>query len=191
MDSVGAGDFGLSAVGNFEKSTFSFVEAKLAQQRRRFEHLTQVIPTGSEGKFAKLSPAVVLSEIVAKMSAANTKVVELRKQVSDQEQVVTEEEKSLVDGKISATATEVAKVQQERELSNSKLSESYSAIKTLDTLTERAHEIFSTISAASHTKALLAVAADRVLQAENALRTAEKENVSFFRELALYTIGFK
>lgn len=183
----------LKAIGNFERTNYLEVKAKLLALRSKFMQLTQVLPSPEEkdSEFVKLSPAVILSEIESDLSTMKTNSEQLKNQVEEQETLVTEEEKSMVDNKIGSIADEIKKLQKANELLSKKLSVTFGAAKTLSTLAEKAQEVFMSFSSASTIKSMIFISADKLLQADSNLRSAMRDKVSFFRELGLYTFGFK
>lgn len=183
--------FGLTPIGDFEKSNFNNAGAKLTYLRRKLEALTQVLPGDKINSYTLLSPAIILSEELNNYADSTPRIEELKKRVKDQESTITEEEKASVDDRITAVASEISELQKERELANSKLADSYSTLKTLNSLSSKAYEIFEDVSKITALKSSLAISVDRLLQAENTLNNAKRDGVSFFRELALYVIGFK
>lgn len=133
----------------------------------------------------------MLAEESLVLSSTTPEVEILSKAVKEQEAMITEEGKSLVDEKISQLANQVSEVRRSRELSNLKLADNYSALKTLNALVEKASDIFTSLVEVNSLGSQFMVHVDKLLHAEDTLMSAKRENVNVIREIALYTLGFK
>lgn len=181
----------LSPASNYIRSAYVEVSNDLKELRSKFDKLTQVLPNGSDDELVSLSPAILLSEETSVLTNSNSEIEDLNKTVREHESMITEEEKSLVDEKISQLANQISEIHSARELSNLKLVDNYSALKTLNTLVERANDIFTSVVETSKLNSQLMVFVDKLLHAQDTLLTAKRENVNVIREILLYTLGFK
>lgn len=184
---------GSTPVDVYIRSAFTGVVGDVRELKTRFDQLTQVLPSEGEGvsEFTSLSPGLMLSEENLALASKTPEVKALRDAVREQESMVTEEAKTLVDAKISELVKQVSDVQKARGALGYRLDESYTALKTLNVLTERANDVFVSLSESRDLQAHYLVHLDKVLSAEDKLKEVKRTNVNLVREIFLYTLGFK
>lgn len=183
---------------NYHRHKLHEAASELMLLERSLAHILGIVEL--EGKtLTKVSPTVLLAKAAEMVGAAEASLAEATEKAEwakhdvehfEAHTEITKEYNSqpMLIQDVVTYKGEVKKQFEAGAASSIRAEQFYRAVETLRNSLFKVHSLLSNVAAIENE---LEVASDLVVMREHALRKAERERYSFFRELGLYVLGFK